>query len=141
MKEVIYGKNFLVSKDVITLLLRLILAIIFIAHGSQKVLGIFGGYGLEATTTWMHVKLGIPFIFAYIGCFMEFFGGIGLLFGLFSRFWGLGLTIQMLVAMLTSHKGFFAPTGIEYPLTLMLIAITIFLTGSGKYSLDRLFSK
>jgi uncharacterized membrane protein YphA (DoxX/SURF4 family) len=47
----------------------------------------------------------------------------------------------MLVAMMTAHSGFFAPTGIEFPLLILFVAITIFLTGSGKYSIDNMLTK
>jgi len=141
MKTRLFKKESLFSNDVIALILRLILATIFIAHGSQKVFGLFGGYGLEGTTFWMHSQLGIPFIFAYLACFLEFFAGVGLLIGWCSRFFGLFIVIDMLVAIATAHHGFFSPKGIEFPLTLIVVAITVIITGSGKYSIGTLFKK
>ncbi len=141
MKQLILKKDYLISTDFIAFILRLILAIIFIAHGSQKVFGVFGGNGLQGTTQWMSSQLGIPLFAAYLACFVELFAGIGLLIGFLSRIWALLLVIQMLVAMSMAHTGFFAPKGIEFPLLILFVAVTIFLTGSGKYSVDNMLAK
>jgi len=47
----------------------------------------------------------------------------------------------MLVAMMTAHHGFFAPNGVEYPLTMMIIALVVLIVGSGKFSIDGFFDK
>ena len=59
---------------------RVTLGVIFFAHGSQKVLGWFGGYGLKGTTTYF-ISTGLPLPVAYAVCFFEFLGGLGLLLG------------------------------------------------------------
>lgn len=124
-------------------LLRLILAIVFIAHGGQKVFGWFGGHGLEGTATFM-ATLGIPKFLSYIASLTEFFGGVALLFGVLTRPAALGLAITMIVGIVKAHLsgGFFAPNGFEYALTLAFIAVAVFLLGAGKYSVDeKLFNK
>lgn len=120
------------------LILRLILAAVFLAHGSQKVLGIFGGYGLSATTQFFVSKMHIPLFLAYVASFTEFLGGISMLLGIVTRIFAAGLAIDMAVAVLLVHlkNGFLLPTGFEYALTLLLIAVVIFLLGPGKFSID-----
>ena len=137
MKNLLLKKDYLLNKDMVSLILRIILGIIFIAHGSQKVFGLFGGYGLEGTAQWMNSQLGIPIILGYASSFVELFSGIGLFFGIVSRVLGVAISITMFVAIITAHLGsFFAPSGIEYPMTLLTMGVLIAITGSGKYSID-----
>lgn len=123
-------------------MLRLLLAIVFFAHGSQKVLGWFGGHGLYATVHFMALGLGIPRALVLLAAFVEFLGGIGMLLGLATRFWGLGLAIDMAVAIAKVHgpHGFFAPMGFEYPFTLLACALGVALLGPGSCSLDALIA-
>jgi putative oxidoreductase len=118
-------------------LLRLVLGIVFIAHGGQKVFGWFGGPGLQGTVDFMS-GMGIPAGLAYGAAFTEFLGGIALILGLLTRVAALGIAIVMLTAIAKVHlgEGFFAPKGYEFPLSLAVIAFTIFLVGPGRYSLD-----
>ena len=108
------------ATDVGLLILRIGLATVFLAHGSQKMFGWFGGHGLEATVAGMVATNGIPAPLAYLATFTEFFGGLAVLGGLLSRLASLGLLITMLVAIFGVHLngGFFAPKGFEYPFTL-----------------------
>jgi putative oxidoreductase len=119
------------------LVLRLALGAVFFAHGGQKVFGWFGGFGLEGTIGFM-TGMGIPAVLAYIAIFTEFFGGLAILAGLLTRPAALGLAITMLVAIFKVHigAGFFAPNGYEFPLALAAIAISLLISGPGKYSLD-----
>jgi putative oxidoreductase len=112
---------------------RLILGIIFFAHGAQKVLGAFGGPGLAGTVGFM-TQSGIPAPLAYAAAFTEFLGGICLILGVLSRFWAAGLTIVMLVAIAKVHfaNGFFAPKGFEYPLALIGLSLAVIIGGPGR---------
>ncbi len=125
------------------LALRAILAAVFIAHGGQKIFGWWGGPGLQGFVEHLQ-QTGIPIFLAYLAAFTEFFGGIALLIGLLTRLASLGLLIVMAVAVFTVHfkNGFFAQNrGYEYPLTLLVIAFSLLLTGPGCFSLDALFCR
>ncbi len=134
----------LANSSVGLLLLRLVLGIVFFAHGAQKVLGWFGGYGLSATIQLFQQKLSIPPVLAYLSAFTEFLGGIALVFGFLSRIFSIGIAINMLVAIFLVHltQGLFNPNGFEYPLSLLVMSLVVFLAGPGAYSLDaKLFAE
>ena len=122
------------------LVLRIALGAIMFAHGAQKVLGVWGGMGLDATVKGMSGMLGIPPFMVYLSAYTEFLGGLGILFGVLTRFFGVTVLINMLVAILAVHlkNGFFAPTGFEYPFSLALSALAITIAGPGAFSLDNL---
>ena len=127
------------SKDIGLILIRLMLASVFIFHGGQKLFGLFGGYGLEATAEWMK-SVGIPFpsISAFMAGATEFIGGILLITGLFTRPVGLLLAITMFVAAST-HSGFnFQTGGMEYALTLAVVSLALALTGPCKFAINRM---
>lgn len=124
-------------------ILRIVLGVTFFAHGSQKLFGWFGGYGLEATLGFFS-NGGIPVVLGIAAIAAEFLGGLGLIFGLLTRISALGIMIVMLVAIFKVHlvNGFFAPSGVEFPLALFTIALAIFLVGPDKYTIDnKLFSQ
>ena len=125
------------------LIARGMLGTVFVFHGSQKLFGWFGGYGLEATGQWM-TSIGIPFgqVSALLAGSTEFFGGILLLAGIAARLVSVPLAITMVVAALTAHSGFDASQGgAEYPLTLAAVLVTLGLTGPGRYTAGRAVSK
>lgn len=127
-----------------SLVLRVPTGIIFMAHGSQKLFGAFGGYGLEGTGQWM-ASIGIEpgYLMALLSGSGEFFGGLAILIGLLTRPAAAVLAFTMLVAILTVHIGnglFMSNNGYEYALALMTIAVSLAITGGGKLSLDRLLS-
>ena len=136
-------------KDEALLVLRVVLGVIFFMHGSQKVLGFFGGQGLTATIQFFQSKLGIPTVLGYTAAFTEFFGGIALILGLFTRLAALGIGINMVVATLKVHlaNGFFLNWfcqsgkghGYEYNLALIAMALALVLAGGGNFSLDAKF--
>ena len=123
------------------LILRLFLGFAFMMHGSQKVLGAFGGPGI-AGVAGMLTKLGLEpaQILAWVLSITEFVGGICLVLGFLTRFWAAGLVIDMGVAVAKVHmpNGFFASkNGFELPLALGVMALVILLTGPGSVSVDR----
>ena len=69
------------DNDVATTILRLVLGVIFFAHGAQKMLGWFGGYGFTGTMGFFTGVMHIPAVFAFLAIAAEFFGGLGLIFG------------------------------------------------------------
>lgn len=122
----------------IFMLLRIVLGVVFFAHGSQKTLAWFGGTGLEAGAAGFEQYLGIPAFLFYTTAFTEFLGGILLIIGLLTRPVSMGISIIMIVAIISVHfkNGFFLPGGFEYNLTLLTLSLSIFLKGADNYSLD-----
>jgi len=129
--------------DFVLLVIRLILGWVFIYHGSQKLFGAFGGYGLHGTGGYM-ASLGLHpgLLWAVVGGLIEFVGGIGMLAGLGARIWGILMFGDMLVAILAvnwangliSEK---AAGGFEINLALGALGLCVFLLGAGGWSLDR----
>jgi len=127
------------NSDIALLLTRLIVGVVFFAHGAQKVFGLFGGHGLQATVTVM-TKIGYPVIVPYLVSFGELFAGLGLIFGFLSRIAAAGMFIEMLGAVLLVHwrNGFFNDkTGFEYPLTLCIVCLGILIAGPGRFAITR----
>lgn len=124
--------------------LRLVMAAVFIAHGAGKVLGTFGGPGLGAFTTGPTAQTPFPFMrpaWLWLGAaaFSELLGGILILVGLLTRVGAFLILCTMLTAVIGVHwtNGFFAPGGIEYPMTLLAICLALLITGGGVASVDR----
>jgi putative oxidoreductase len=130
------------------LILRISLGTIFIAHGSQKLFGAFGGHGLTATFKAFEENLGIPPVLTLLAVIAEFGGGIGVLCGFLTRLSALGIASDMAVAMYKVHgvNGFFLNLqcvqgkghGIEYNVALIGMALALVFTGAGSWSVDRL---
>src|SRR5690625_6277763 len=96
MKNILFSPSIWVSRSLGVLILRLAAGIVFFMHGAQKILGWFGGGGLDGTISFMN-SLGISTFLAYVASFWEFLGGIFLILGFLTRFWSAGLVIHMLV--------------------------------------------
>lgn len=127
------------------LALRIPAAIIFIAHGGQKLFAWFGGYGLEGTGQWMaSIGLEPGYQLALLAGSAEFFGGIALLIGLLVRPAALILSITMLVAIFSVHfvNGLFmSNNGYEYALALLTISVSLIFSGAGTLSVDNLLKE
>jgi putative oxidoreductase len=137
------------DNDRATAILRIVLGVIFFAHGAQKMLGWFGGYGFSGTMGFFTGVLQIPAAFAFLAICAEFFGGLGLIFGFLTRIAALGIFGEMLFVVATIHRqfGFFmnwtgAQKGEGYEYHLLILATTVFLMirGAGAASIDRLLS-
>ena len=123
------------------LILRLFLGFVFVMHGSQKLLGAFGGGGIAGLAGTL-AKYGIEphVILAWVVGITEFVGGICIFFGFLTRFWAAGLVIDMAVALFKVHlvNGFFiSKNGFELVLVLGVMALVVMLTGPGSPSVDR----
>ena len=145
-----YHAFFETSNKIAPTILRIILGIVLLTHGCQKLLGWFGGYGFEGTMTFFTDTVGLPWILGLSVIVIEFFGSILLIVGFATRFWSISIAILMIGVALTSHNqnGFFINwlgnqkgEGVEYFLLAVAMAISIAVTGAGKFSIDRLITK
>ncbi|HVP55059.1 MAG TPA: DoxX family protein [Candidatus Eisenbacteria bacterium] len=138
------------SNDFTYTIVRLVLGVVFFAHGAQKMLGWFGGYGFSGTMGFFTHAMHIPAPLAFLAICAEFFGGLGLIVGFLSRVAAFGISINMLVAIFTVHihNGFFANwtgqqkgEGIEYHLLALALLLVVMIKGAGALSVDRALSK
>ncbi|UIN54903.1 DoxX family protein [Pseudomonas kribbensis] len=122
-------------------LLRIAVGVIFAAHGSQKLFGLFGGYGLAGTAQYMEsIGLTPGYLMATLAGGTEFFAGLALIIGLLVRPAALGLTFLSLVAIFTVHISnglFMANNGYEFALALLGGCLAVLIEGAGKLSVDR----
>jgi putative oxidoreductase len=134
------------GNDFTLTILRLVAGVVFFAHGAQKMLGWFGGFGFKGTMGFFTQQMHIPAPFAVLAIFAEFFGGIGLILGLLGRIAAFGITVNMCVAVVMVHipNGFFMNwygnqkgEGFEYHLLAIGVGLVIMAKGSGALSVDR----
>ncbi|MFI8222934.1 DoxX family protein [Pseudomonas sp. NPDC085632] len=122
-------------------ILRIAVGVIFAAHGSQKLFGLFGGYGLAGTAQYMDsIGLHPGYLMATLAGGTEFFAGLALIIGLLVRPAALGLTFLSLVAIFTVHISnglFMANNGYEFALALLGGSLAVLVEGAGKLSVDR----
>jgi putative oxidoreductase len=137
------------DNDFATTIVRLVAGVVFFAHGSQKMLGWFGGYGFSGTMGFFTGVMHIPAPFAFLAIVAEFFGGLGLIFGLLTRVAAFGIFCNMVVAVSVVHHhfGFFANwtgtqkgEGYEYHLLALASMVLLMIRGGGAASVDRLLS-
>jgi putative oxidoreductase len=126
--------------DVGLLLIRLVIGLLFVGHGAQKLFGWFGGYGLKGTGGWFEsigLKPGVTM--ALLAGLAELIGGILFTLGLFTPFAGIIIAGTMIMAIIKVHaaNGLWATSnGYEFNLTLLAVAIGMALIGPGQYALD-----
>jgi putative oxidoreductase len=137
------------SNDVALTILRVVLGVVFFAHGAQKMLGWFGGFGFHGTMG-AFTQMGMPAALAFLIICTEFLGGLGLIFGLLTRIAAFGVGCLMIGAIFMVHmpNGFFMNwmgsqkgEGIEYHLLVLAMAGALLLRGAGAFSLDRALAK
>jgi len=130
------------SSDWGLLVLRVMLGISFIGHGSQKLFGWFGGYGLTGTVGYLEsIGLKPGKVMAFLSGAAEIGGGTLLLLGLFTSLGALLITGVMATAIATVHvkKGFWNHNGgFEYNLTIIAAVIALASTGPGAYTIQAL---
>jgi len=131
--------------DLSLLIVRLIVGVIFAAHGAQKLFGVFGGPGLAAMVQDPPNGMGPLGYPVTIG---EFGGGLGLIFGFLSRFSAASLIVIMLgaIGMVHGQNGFFLgkgpeslfrDSGFEYNLALIGLLAPIMIAGPGAFAIGR----
>jgi putative oxidoreductase len=139
-------KLFAADDSAATAILRVTLGVVFFAHGAQKLLGWFGGYGLTGALGFFTKTMHIPLPLAYLAIAAEFFGGIGLIAGFLTRVAALGIATNMIVAIATVHaaNGFFMNwtgtqhgEGFEYHLLVLAMTAFLIIRGAGAFSVDQ----
>jgi putative oxidoreductase len=134
------------DNDYTLAVLRVILGIVFFAHGAQKALGWFGGPGFGGTMNFFQ-QMGIPAPIAVLAIAAEFLGGLGLLVGFLARVAALGIITNMVVAILTVHgqvglfmnwSGNQKDEGFEFHLLAIALGLAVLVKGAGALSIDRL---
>jgi len=136
------------NNDAAITILRLVLGVVFFAHGAQKALGLFGGPGFSSTIGFFQ-QIGIPAWLAVLAIAAEFLGGLGLLVGFLTRIAALGIIVNMVVAILMVHSrvGFFMNwsgkqpgEGYEFHLLAIALGLAILIKGAGAFSVDRILA-
>ncbi|KML44477.1 DoxX family protein [Cytobacillus firmus] len=126
--------------DLGLLIIRLVIGVLFIGHGAQKLFGWFGGHGLKGTGGWFDsigMKPGV--MMALFAGLAELIGGILFALGFLTPLAALMIAGTMIMAIVKVHgpNGLWATSnGYEYNLTLLSVAIGIALIGPGRYALD-----
>jgi len=127
--------------------LRLVVGSIFLAHGAQKLFGVWGGGGIAGTTTFFsQLGLSPALLLAVVVGALELVGGLLLMAGAFTRVTALALAADMAVAVWKVHlvNGFFLNWnivpgrghGVEFSLALLGALIALALGGPGALSVD-----
>jgi len=129
------------TTDAGQLAIRVMLGVVFLYHGGQKLFGWFGGSGLAATGEFM-AGMGIPLpeLSAFLAGAAEFAGGLAVLLGIGVRLAVVPMVFTMLVASFVVHGQAFGLRngGMEYALTLAVVLTGLGLTGPGRWTLPAL---
>ena len=142
-------KLFATDDNTGTAILRVVLGVVFFAHGAQKLLGWFGGYGFSGTMGFFTNAMHIPAPFAFLAIAAEFFGGLGLILGFLTRISAFGIAANMVVAIGLVHSGFgffmnWSGTqkgeGFEYHLLVLAMTAFLMIRGAGAFSIDRVIA-
>jgi len=137
------------DNDAAALVMRLTVAIVFFAHGAQKVLGWFGGYGASATIQGFS-KMGLPPAITVLVMAAELGGSLLLLVGFLTRLGALAIGCVMAAATLMVHSkvGFFMNwagmqkgEGFEYHLLALGLCLALLIKGGGALSVDQALSR
>ena len=124
------------------LIIRVVIGLIFMGHGAQKLFGWFGGYGIKGTGGWFEsigIKPGAAM--ALLAGLTELIGGILFTLGLLTPLAGIMIagTMVMAIAKVHAPNGLWSTeNGYEYNLTVIAVVIGVALIGPGQYALDAL---
>ncbi len=131
-------------------IMRIFLGVVVFAHGAQKLLGWFGGYGFNGTMEYFTETVALPWLVGFLIIMLESLGALALMLGLGTRVLAISLSFLAIGIIFTTHVqyGFFmnwfnsqGGEGYEYFLLWLGISIGLVFTGGGKYALDSLFVK
>jgi len=122
------------------LLIRLVVGLLFMGHGAQKLFGWFGGYGIKGTGEFFDsIGLKPGGKMALLAGVAELIGGALFILGLLTPLAGLVIAATMVIAIWKVHgaNGIWATrNGYEYNLVLLVVALAVSVMGAGAYSLD-----
>lgn len=142
-------KIMITDEDVSRTIMRVLLALVFLPHGAQKVFGWFGGYGFSGTMDFF-IKSGIPAFLAFLAIMAESVGAVALFAGFFTRVASLGIAVNMIICAAGNHiqNGFFMNwfgqqkgEGFEFHILVLALAIALMMKGGGRWSVDGLLAK
>ena len=129
--------------DLALLVLRVVVGLLFVGHGAQKLFGAFGGGGLDGTAGMFdNIGLRPGWLHARAAGVAEFGGGALLALGLFTPFAAAALIAVMAAAVITVHapKGIWNTNqGYEYNLVMAAVVFALAGAGAGSWSLDNAF--
>ena len=137
-------KLLVTSNSFAPLIVRLGLAVVFVAHGSQKVLGVYGGSGfrnfISGNTPFAFMRPAWLWLSA--AALSELVGGLLVGFGFLTRLGAFLLLCVMLTAIIGVHwPNFFSSSrGFEYPLALLAMSLSLIISGAGAVSVDKAMS-
>ena len=134
----------MISTDILLLVLRVVLGLLFFGHGTQKLFGWWGGRGIEGTSKMLaSLNIQPDKFWALIAGLGETLGGLGLVLGLYTPIAGALIVSVMLMAIIKVHwkNGLWnSNRGMEYQLLNIAVASVVGLSGPGLYSLDSLLN-
>lgn len=130
----------IMSLDIALLIVRVVIGLLFVGHGAQKLFGLFGGYGLSGTSgSFGSLGLRPAKLWTVLAGLSEFGGGALLALGLLNPVGPVAIIAAMLVAIAKVHwsKGLWLSNGgAEYNIVLIAASLAVGLVGSGSFSLD-----
>jgi putative oxidoreductase len=127
-------------------ILRVALGAAMLPHGAQKLLGLFGGAGFNASMKWFESNFHVPALLALAAILAESVGAVALVAGFFTRLAALAVAVDMAVAVYLIHWkiGFFMNwmgnqkgEGFEYHILAIAIGLALTVKGGGRWSVDR----
>lgn len=130
--------------DITLLILQIVVGLLFVGHGVQKLFGWFGGHGLTGTANFLgSLGLNPPKFWAIVAGLAELVGGIGLVLGIFTPVAAALIIGVMLMAIIKVHWAnglWVSQNGLEYPLVNAVVAAFIGFVGPGRFALDSLLN-
>jgi putative oxidoreductase len=139
-----FAKILKTQSGIVPTIIRLAVGAVFFYHGSQKMLGWWGGPGFSAQMRGFESG-GIPAPLAFLAICAEFFGGIGMILGFLTRIAAFGISVNMIVAIYRIHwpngfsmnwSGHQKGEGFEFHLLVLAITLSIMMVGAGAFSID-----
>jgi putative oxidoreductase len=141
MKNLIFNTN----NEFTPTIIRITLGLVIAAHGFQKLLGWFGGFGYAGTMQFFNETMHFPAVLGFLIIMLESIGAIALVFGFATRFLSLAF-VFLALGIMNVHidNGFFMNwfgnqkgEGLEYFLLWIAMAVSLIVTGGGRFSVDR----